>query len=160
MKKYKLTLNSLKKAQEAYCRATNKCKKCPFFRRVTRKSFPFELHEACAEYAIQHPDKAIELMELEVVEVENNPKLDKPKLTEQELNICKLLGAKWVSRDGEGYNYMGVVKLWREKPQMGKSPCYYLTEGTYIATCELDCFPSLKPGDCVNVEDLLESSEQ
>ena len=152
MKKYKLTLNSLKKAQEAFCHGSRNscCMDCPLHKAIHELQL-----NTCNDFIKYYPDKAAELMGLEVIEVE-----EKPKLTEQELNICKLLGTKWVSRDGEGYNYMGVVKLWREKPQIGNTPCYYLTEVTYIATCELEYFPSLKPGYCVNVEELLESSEQ
>ena len=143
MRKYRMTFDSIDKAYGAFC-GQHFCDSCPLSKESADKKL------SCKDFKNSFHDKAAELMGLEVIEVE-----DKPHLTEAELAICKALGAKWVSRDGEGYNYMGVVKLWREKPQMGNSPCYYLTAGTYIATCELNCFPSLSPGDCVNVEELM-----
>ena len=217
MKKYKLTLNSLKKAQEAYCRATNKCIKCPFFRRVTRKSFPFELHEACAEYAMQHPDKAIELMGLEVVEevAEGintrgkavNPRLaeilgvnagekfqipingsiatfeitgdghfettppnmvgstyllleaiERPeiiirqsRITPEELAICKAVGAKWLCMDDAGFK----ADLWNTKPSKTDKGIYVAFGVDPMARLQPYVFPSLKPGDCINVEEMM-----
>lgn len=145
MKKYKMTLtfDSVYAAHSVFCRYMDThCEVCP-------------IHDICdAMYSEPNPDienKAAELMGLETVEV--------TELTEAELAICKVLGAKWVSRDDEGYEHTGV-RLWTEKPQKENRPYYHTTVGKYIAFCELGCFPSLKAGDCVNVEELLKDERK
>lgn len=149
MERYKLTFNSIKKAQEAYCHTTNKCKKCPFYSRVvTGDSCPFELHEACAEYAAQHPDKAVELMDLEVIDV--------PELTEQERAMCKAVGAKWVTLDNPrtpDSTPSQYVFLWKNKPLHSRSGKYYeAADGDCFGNLNKALFPSLVPDDCVSVE--------
>ena len=79
------------------------------------------------------------------------------RLTPDELTICKALGAKWVSRDDEepSFSFMDV-RFWKSMPSKG-SRSYYTTESDSdtIALCDAYLFPSLKPGDLVNVEDLI-----
>ena len=83
--------------------------------------------------AIQHPESIIRT----------------PHLTEPELAICKAVGAKWVSRDKESDS----VDLWGVKPI--KKCGFYKVNGEYpIATVRDDLFPSVKPGDCICVEEV------
>lgn len=67
---------------------------------------------------------------------------DKPKLTDGELTICSLLGAKWIGRHKDA----DYVVLWPDNP---------VGEDTKKAIGSLDAttFPSIKPGDCICVED-------
>ena len=81
----------------------------------------------------------------------NHPELiiRTPHLTELELAICKAVGAKWVSRDKESDS----VDLWGVKPI--KERGFYKVNGEYpIATVRDDLFPSVKPGDCICVEEV------
>lgn len=78
-----------------------------------------------------------------------------PRLTEDELAICKLTGANYVTRDKNNDRY---VLLWAEKPDQKTEDGRYLPKvGTVGAPyCEMwvDCFPSVKPGDCICVEEV------
>lgn len=79
------------------------------------------------------------------------------RLTPDELTICKALGAKWVSRDDEEPSFSSMdVRFWKSMPSKG-SRSYYTTESDSdaIALCDAYLFPSLKSGDLVNVEDLI-----
>lgn len=87
-------------------------------------------------YAVQHPESLIR----------------KPMLTEVELEICKLLGAKWVSRDKVGAQR---VDFWEEKPEKNFSCCY---AGHDIGCTLAEKMPSVSPGDCINVEELLKNA--
>ena len=110
----------------------------------------------CHIFVRDNPDKAAEIMGLEVVEVEDK---DKPRLTEQELAICKAVGAKWVSFDDTNED---VVDIWTIKPETrmfdGKRH-YYEQSTEHIACVNSYLFPSLKPGDCINVEEILKEVE-
>lgn len=95
----------------------------------------------CAIHAINHPEKIRR----------------KSKLTENEIAICKSLGAKWVSKD-EGR--FGIVQMWEEEPQkvVYKGHIFYeRKEGSEssIATAKKDKFPSIAPGELICVEDCL-----
>lgn len=147
MKKYAFEFDSIEKAQKTYCSGFTNCGECPFR--------PFALSpfkEDCTEYAAQHPDKAIELMGLKII-YENENK--EPKLTEQELAICKAVGAKWVERQGEPFDYQ--VHLWSEKPD--KSMNTEETSRIRIGGIRTELFPSVCPGDLVNVEEILKEAE-
>lgn len=70
-------------------------------------------------------------------------------LTDDEYEICRLLGAKWVTKD-ECWPHS--VQLWDIKPKM----YYYNDEKSYeghvaISNIQEDRFPSLKRGDIVSV---------
>lgn len=76
--------------------------------------------------------------------------LDGQLLTQEELEICRALGEKWVSKSGH------KCSLWSTKPFFDKVESVYISavEG-YIATVSMDKFPSVKPGDCISVEEVL-----
>lgn len=78
-----------------------------------------------------------------------------PRLTHTEMELLRLTGAKWVSRDEEADG--GFVYLWCEKPICKESGVrnYYGDGNDEIGTLNADLFPSIRPGDCLNVEELL-----
>lgn len=75
--------------------------------------------------------------------------LDSPRLTPAELEICKILGAKFVKVCNMTSYGVLYAELWSREPT---------TDGTYwqcrIAQVHASMFPSLKPGDCICVEGL------
>lgn len=76
------------------------------------------------------------------------------KLTKTELDICKALGAKWVSKE-EAWPY--TVQLWEYEPRCeiydgSKSYEGKLGFPVSIASISPDKFPSLKNGDLLCVE--------
>lgn len=90
--------------------------------------------------------------------------ITKSSLTETERRICLLLGAKYVSADYCGGNY---VKLWNIEPylwglQYREPDCpwsedvfgyqYASNNQSCIAMIERDIFQSLRSGDLVAVE--------
>lgn len=84
---------------------------------------------------------------------------DFDRLTPQEFEICKALGAKWVSTDAE---YPDIVSLWKSKPMVEDGDHYnsrfYPKDGLkseWISHINSELFPSVKPGDCIDVEELL-----
>lgn len=116
------TLEEVKK----YCKSIVECKRdtCPF----------------CINY-----DECI-LMDINPSNWDLSEKL---RLTESELYICEIVGAKWVSRDK---NMDKKVYLWSKKPNLDNF--VYLTCGSeyIIATFTANCFPSIRPGELVCVE--------
>ena len=71
-----------------------------------------------------------------------------PVLSKKEKEICRSVGAHWVSYDrGSG---MGLVCLSADKPIMGKDGCYSCDSP--ITTIRDTLFPSVKPGDCIFCE--------
>lgn len=78
---------------------------------------------------------------------------DFDRLTPEELEICKALGAKWITRSLESEHF---CSLWSIKPSFDKIESHYFTgvEG-YVATISSNKFPSVKPGDCINVEEMI-----
>lgn len=114
----------------------------------------------CHIFVRDNPDKAAELMGLEVVEVEDK---DKPRLTEQELAICKAVGAKWVSRDEGEAPYVRLYKSEPYKKTDIRGNTYYTerdSESEHIGNIDVSIFSSLNCGDLVNVEELLKEAEQ
>lgn len=84
--------------------------------------------------------------------------LGRPRLTQEEIKICSSLGAKWVTYNKYTYNPDNKIILWANKPKKisyenGKG--FYYNGGIFVAQTCLACFPSLKQGDCINVEELL-----
>ena len=71
---------------------------------------------------------------------------EKPHLTAAELNICKAVGAKWVSRD----NGLSVAVLWMDKPHLTDSG---YEGGTVAAEIYGKHFLCVRPGDCICVEE-------
>ena len=75
-----------------------------------------------------------------------------PRLTEPEIAIMRALGAKWVSRD-KGFD---DVYLWSDKPKVSKDyEEYYIPSnpGDCISSTQARLFPSVKSGDCIELED-------
>ncbi len=88
-----------------------------------------------------------------ILEAINHPEsiIRTKRLTEAELERCRVYGAKWVSRD----NYMARFELWRTKPEY-KNGIYYsqANKGGLIAAIFDDSlFQSVRPGDCIEVEE-------
>ena len=149
MKKYLMRLDDIEKARKVFCDA--KCKICPI------SSFNNSTGMECDNFTAVYPDKAAELMGLEVVEAE-----DKLHLTEQELAICKALGAKWVSKNEV---CTSNVVFWKNKPKAycqlaGKTSKRFFEapDSEYIGSVSAEYFPSLNPGDLVNVEEILKGA--
>ncbi len=139
MKKYRITFDSLDAALSGFCSKMSACANCPLGGKTT--------DESCADYCNAHPEEAVAIIGAEIIEVE-----DKPRLTEQELAICKAVGAKWASIDDDG----GDVELWDEEPCKGSNGSYFIgypPSPFGLARIASGLFPSLRPGDCVNVEE-------
>lgn len=79
--------------------------------------------------AINHPDRIERI----------------PRLTPEEVQRCRVFGAKWVSRDGDGER----VDLWEGKPEKAGG----VWMGARIANSWNRFFPSVQPGQLVQVED-------
>ena len=77
--------------------------------------------------------------------------LDRLRLTPQELEICRALGAKYISRDMV-HTKCGI-ELRAEKPTKDGHGEY--VGGYVLAAVDTSLFPSVKLGDCINVEELL-----
>ncbi len=82
----------------------------------------------------------------------DNPKriIRAPRLTELEIAIMRAVGAKWVSRD-EGFD---DVFLWSDKPKVSEdNEGYYLSSklGNCITSIRARLFPSVNPGECVEM---------
>lgn len=76
--------------------------------------------------------------------------------TASEIEICKALGAKWISKE---QGWPDNVMLWETEPkkEMYNNEASYenrLGEPPMIADVRPDKFPSVKPGDCICVEEL------
>ena len=75
-----------------------------------------------------------------------------PLLTEKELAICRELNVNWISMDSP---LRGNVSLWNAKPDKEEhSVNGVIYDGlfdTYIGTLSQRLFPSLHPGDCIEV---------
>ncbi len=89
--------------------------------------------------AINHPEKIIRI----------------PRLTEAERAICKAVGAKWVSKNKYGARR---VTLWDAKPifdegmfSIPEDDEHSVTIGVIGRISDI-LFPSVKPGDCIEVE--------
>lgn len=72
-----------------------------------------------------------------------------PRLTEPEIAIMRAVGAKWVSRD-ERIN--GFCDLWENKPSVCEGLYANRDKETVpLASVKSRLFPTVKPGDCVEV---------
>lgn len=74
------------------------------------------------------------------------------RLTPKELEICRAIGAKWISKDG---HKSCSIQFWKEKPEKGDDGLYC---GIRLGFLPNYCFPSVKPGDCICVEDLIKEA--
>lgn len=72
---------------------------------------------------------------------------DLNRLSEQELAICNAVGAKWVSRDTTLRS--NLVTLWEHEPAVRSKEGNF--GGTFIAEVHKKCFPSVRPGDLIEV---------
>lgn len=78
-------------------------------------------------------------------------------ITEREINICKMLGANYITKSP---GYLARAELWKckEPPHLVKDgsmyECFTSNEGgAFIAFIDATIFPNLKEGDCIAVED-------
>ena len=84
-------------------------------------------------------------------------KLDRAHLAPEELEICRKIGAKWVSMDEGGC--IDRVLLWSNKPQTrincsdNHSIVFDAFNGECLGYLKHSKFPSVHPGDCICVED-------
>lgn len=80
------------------------------------------------------------------------------KLTKEEIDICKVLGAKWVSRNVG----TDIVKFWNGKPMKFENAFSYYEFGDIknISFVYTDKMPSVKPGDCIYVGDLINGGNE
>lgn len=117
----------------------------------------------CLEWRVTH-NCAKEVCELHKRHVcGESPHKWEPKrcvLTPQEIAICKALGAKYVSMDKNYHG--GVVELWKLKPTADDYEDYgYTSDGLeidgLIASVSSKAFTSIKPGDCICVEEYTQS---
>lgn len=110
----------------------------------------------CVKFCDDHPAEAARLMGYEVIEDKkevNMEKKDKPRLTEPELERCRVYGAKWVSRDDitDGIR----IGLYREKPVKIGDSFFDRNASAMIATIwDETMFPSVHPGDCICAEEV------
>lgn len=81
----------------------------------------------------------------------DNWKLNRRLLTPDELEICRKIGAKWASKDR---HKMSNIEFWKDKPVLSEDGFTY-SGGERVAYLPSRCFPSLKPGDCICVDDLI-----
>lgn len=88
-----------------------------------------------------------------------NWELHAERLTPQELKICRAIGAKWISKDrSSGEIGVTTVDLWKKKPEgekCGSMHVYRNHDGSQIAAISDSLFPSVKPGDCICVGDMM-----
>lgn len=90
-------------------------------------------NESILTHIINHPESIIRL----------------PRLTEQEIAIMRAVGAKWVSLSRNAKNER--VILWQDKPEMSKNGIFY--GAISIAYLNTALFPSVKPGECIGLEE-------
>lgn len=137
MKKYKITVDSLDKAHRYFCRniRNGRCFGCPLsFDNFNRAMW-------CGRFVQEFPDRAAELMGVEIIETDN------PKLSKQEVELCKAVGAKWISR---GYKSK-EVSLWKSKPLLIRGDKSVI--GLFITDMNANLFPNVKPETIIKVED-------
>lgn len=67
-------------------------------------------------------------------------------LTPTEIEICKALGAKWVSMGLSDHS----VDIWADNPSKG----IMRESNDHIGILKCFALPSIRPGDCICVEDL------
>lgn len=72
-----------------------------------------------------------------------------PQLSFTELDICGALGAHWVTHDKEACN----VTLWTERPSPYGGGFIGNGKGIFLGCIVDTLFPTVKPGDCIEIED-------
>ena len=79
------------------------------------------------------------------------------RLTEVELERCRVCGAKWVSLDCDGGSY---IDLWAKKPEIVKTLDDRITyaigpnnPSIYLGKLRKELFTSVCPGDCICAEE-------
>ena len=85
-----------------------------------------------------------------IIKAINHPEsiIRAPRLTEPELTICKVVGAKWVSRNNEEV----WARLWSTKPEFEEDGLHYRSNGAILlALANGIMFPSVHPGDLIEV---------
>lgn len=82
-------------------------------------------------------------------------KLERVRLTPEELAICKAVGAKWVSMDKRPGETQ--VALWGKMPVYNNEglALHEYGSGVIIASVCRDRFPNVQPGDCIYIGDLI-----
>ncbi|WP_298069976.1 hypothetical protein [uncultured Mailhella sp.] len=85
-----------------------------------------------------------------VIDAINHPEsiIRAPRLTEAELERCRVYGAKWVSKDP----VKNTVNLWREKPELTVGDIFTSLRGPE-ATANDYLFPSVRCGCCIQAEE-------
>ncbi len=73
-----------------------------------------------------------------------------PRLTEPEIAIMRAVGAKWVSFDTNSIDE--IVILWWNKPDKDGNGDFS-SPISVLATVTAELFPSVKPGDCIGLEE-------
>lgn len=87
--------------------------------------------------------------EVELTIIINHPdRIIRTILTDPEISIMRAVGAKWVSLAGPPTDAVRV-ELWTEKPEHSQFGTY-IGQGS-VARVNADLFPSIKPGDLVEV---------
>lgn len=83
-----------------------------------------------------------------ICHVINHPEsiIRQPRLTPEELAICKAVGAKWVSRNKSPED--SFVDLWTDKPKNDGEGYRYANQCGFL---KARAFPSVHPGDCLEV---------
>lgn len=112
----------------------------------------YRIHGGHIEYSFQGSDWNVMVSASTLGKIIDNPSLiiRTPKLTTKELEICKVLGAKYVSRDyGEYY-----VELWSMRPEQIDESYYLGMEKTTLATVSSELFPSVNRMDCICVDEV------
>ena len=73
------------------------------------------------------------------------------KLTQREMEICKAIGAKWVSRDGKNCYTSDSVDAWTERPEAQIRGSFWTRSGvcTRLACFDGSLFPSVQNGECI-----------
>lgn len=72
------------------------------------------------------------------------------RLTGFETSIMRAMGARWASRD-DGPSDDGWVSLWAERPEYQKG-IYFVELGCSLARVHQGKFPSVGPGDLIELE--------
>ena len=88
--------------------------------------------------AINHPEKIIR----------------KPRFTDNEIAIFRATGAKWVSRDSNPIRCYWDVYFWAKQPTE-KNGFFDGDDDINLGHLVASIFPSIRPGDCINVDELL-----
>lgn len=77
---------------------------------------------------------------------------NKKRLTDNELALCRMIGAKWVSRDSSNV-LEDNVDFWSDRPT-NDNGIFDGVEDVSLAAVKPTLMPSINPGDCICVEDL------